>query len=138
MASPPHFPQRTPVSWPARARWKKLSSVITGSVTAEEAHEHGGGVAAEGVGETDPRLVHLARTGFAAELGGDLGDLRRARGADRVALGLEAARRVDGNRAAEARLALGGRAAAGARLEEAEAFRGDDLRDGEAVVQLDH
>src|SRR2546422_8249222 len=37
MASPPHFPQRTPVSWPPRARWKKPCSVSTGSVTAEEA-----------------------------------------------------------------------------------------------------
>src|SRR2546426_11245138 len=90
MASPPHFPQRTPVSWPSRARWKKVWSVSTGSVTTEEAHEHAGGVAAEGVGEADPRLVHLARTGFAAELGDDLGGRRRARRAHRLPLRLEA------------------------------------------------
>src|SRR5438876_9290141 len=54
-SSAPHFPQRTPVSRPFRARAKKRCSVMTGSVTAEEAHEDRGGVAAEGVGESEDR-----------------------------------------------------------------------------------
>src|SRR2546426_9857821 len=103
MASSPHLPQRTPVSSPSRARWKKRCSVMTGSVTSEQAHEHGGGVAAEGVGEAHTRVAHLTRARLAAELGDDLRDLRRARRTDRVPFGLEAARRVDGDGAAEAR-----------------------------------
>src|SRR2546426_107296 len=97
MASSPHLPQRTPVSSPSRARWKKCCNVMTGSVTAEQAHEDGGGVAAEGVGEADTRVAHLTRARLAAELGDDLRDLRRARRTDRVPFGLEAARRVDGD-----------------------------------------
>src|SRR5213593_1923270 len=103
MASSPHLPQRTPVSSPSRARWKKCCSVIVGSVTAEQAHEDGGGVAAEGVGEADTRVGRLTRARLAAELGDDLRDLRRARRTDRVPFGLEAARRVDGDGAAAAR-----------------------------------
>src|SRR5256712_9305437 len=129
MASSPHFPQRTPVSWPSRARWKKRCSVFVGSVTTEQAHEHGGVVAAEGVGEADGRVAYLTRARLAAELGDDLRDLRRARRADRVPFGLEAARRVDGDGAAEARQPLGRGAAARARLEEAEPFRRGDLGD---------
>src|SRR5438876_10721260 len=132
-SSAPHFPQRTPVGRPFRARAKKRCSVMTGSVTAEEAHEHRGGVAAEGVGESDTRLVHLARAGLAAELGDDLGDLRRARRADRVPFRFETTRGVDGDRAAEARHALLGRQAAGAGLEEAESLGSDDRGGGEAA-----
>jgi len=89
------------------------------------------------VGEAATRALDLPRTRLAAQLRDDLADLRRAGGADRVALGLQPARRVYGDRAAQARPALLGGEAARARLEEAEPFGGDDLRDGEAVVQLD-
>src|SRR2546422_4003540 len=65
-----------------------------------------------------PRSTLFPYTTLFRSLGDDLGDLRRTRCADRVPLGLEAARRVDGDRAPEARPALGGRAAAGAGLEE--------------------
>src|SRR5213076_3009989 len=64
----------------------------------------------------DARVVDLARSGLTAELGDDLRDLRRPRRADRVPLGLEAPRRVHGDRTAEARQPLGGRAPAGAGL----------------------
>src|SRR3989442_9345856 len=112
MASSPHPPQRTPVSPPSGARRKNCCNVMTGSVTAEQAHEDGGGVAAEGVGEADTRVAHLTRARLAAELGDDLRDLRRTRRTDRVPFGLEAARRVDGDGAAEARQPLGRGAAA--------------------------
>src|SRR5438874_9893994 len=129
-ASVPQPPQRIPVSSPARARSKKRPSVIPDSVTAEEAHEDGRGVAAERVGEAAPRAFDLPRAGLAAQLGHDLADLRRPRGADRVALGLQTARRVHGDLATEARPALFGGEAAGARLEEPEPFGGHDLGDG--------
>src|SRR5882762_1321402 len=135
-ASAPQAPQRIPVSAPSRACSKKRPSVTRDSLTAEEAHEDGGGVAAEGMGEAAPRALDLPRTRLAAQLRDDLADLRRPGGADRVALGLQPARRVHGNLAAQARPALLGGEAARARLEEAEPFGGDDLRDGEAVVQL--
>ena len=63
-ASAPQAPQRTAVSCPARACSKKWRSVSTGSVTAEERDEHGGGVAAQGVGEADPGAIHLAGAGL--------------------------------------------------------------------------
>src|SRR5262249_58158349 len=97
------------VSRPAPAVSKNVLSVIAVSATAEHAHEHGGRVAAEGMGETDLGTVDLARPGLAAKLGHDLDDLSGAGGADRMALGLQAARRVHGNLAAEARPAFLGR-----------------------------
>src|SRR5436309_3532524 len=76
IASSPHLPQRTAVSVPSRARSKKLFTVTTGvSLTAEQADEDGGEIAAEGVGEADAGAVDLARAGLAAELRRDLGDL---------------------------------------------------------------
>src|SRR5919106_5955953 len=121
-ARAPHRPQRTAVSCPSRAFSKKWRSVITGSVTAEERHEHGGGVAAERVSETDPGAIDLPPGRLAPQLGDHLGDLGGAGGADGVPLGLEAARRVDGNLATQARPPLLGGGAAGAGLEQAEPF----------------
>src|SRR5262245_35291500 len=103
IASSPQLPQRMAVSRPARASSKKPFSVITRSVTAKETHEHRRGVAAQGVHEACPRPIDLSRARLAAELRHDLADLRRAGGADRMALGLEAAGGVDRNLAAEAR-----------------------------------
>src|SRR3989475_12691422 len=77
MASSPHLPQRTPVSSPSRARWKNCCSVMTGSVTAEQAHEDGGGVAAEGGGEADTRVAHLTGARLPAAPGDELPQLRR-------------------------------------------------------------
>src|SRR5215470_7340948 len=102
MASSPHLPQRMPVSRPARASSKKCFSVSTFSVTAEETPEHRGRVAPEGVRQAGARAVDLTRAGLAAKLGDDLRDLRGARGADGVALGLEAAGRVHRNLASKA------------------------------------
>ena len=62
---------------------------------AEHAHQHRRGVAPERVGQSDRGALDLAASRLAAKLGRDLGDLGRARRADRVALGLEPAGRVD-------------------------------------------
>src|SRR5712664_1765751 len=138
MESSLHLPQRMPVSRPARASSKKCFRVSTFSVTAEEAHEHGGGVAPERVGEARAGAFHLTRSGLSTELGDDLRDLGGARGADGMALGLETTGGIDGNLAPEARPSFLRSHAAGARLEEAQSFGGHDLSDGEAVVKLDH
>src|SRR5262249_3974115 len=94
------------------------------------------GIAAQRVGEAGARALDLARARLATELGHDLGDLGGPGGADRMALGFEAAGDVDRNLATEARPALLGRWAAHARLEEAPSLGGHDLGDREAVVQL--
>src|SRR5262245_8726069 len=127
IASSPQSVQRMAVSRPARTSAKKSFRLTTSSVTAKQAHEHGGSVAAQCVGEAGARALDLARSRLAAELGHDLGDLGGASGADRMALGLEAAGDVDGDLAAKARPALLGRGAAHARLEEAEPLGGHDL-----------
>src|SRR5688500_17532013 len=119
MASAPQPPHLMPVSVPSRARSKKVCSVIGGSLTAEQAHEHRRRVAAERMRQSGPRALDLARSGVGAKLGDDLADLRGAGGADRVALGLQPARGIHGDLAAEARPALLGGEPAGARLEEA-------------------
>src|ERR671931_2209565 len=105
-ASAPQPPQRIPVSSPSRACSKKRPSVTVESVTAEEAHEDRGGVAAERVGEAAPGALDLPRSRVAAQLRDHLADLRGAGGADRVTLGLQPARRVHGNLAAEDRPSL--------------------------------
>src|SRR5215470_4921996 len=95
MASWPQPSQRIAESRPSRASSKKLFSVITRSVTAKEAHQHRGSVAAEGVHEARRGAVDLSRARLAAELCDDLADLRGAGRPDGVALGLEAAGGVD-------------------------------------------
>src|SRR5687768_15192225 len=106
IASAPQPPHLIPVSVPPRARSKKVWTVTGDSVTTEQAHEHGGGVAAERVCQARPGAVHLAPAGLAAQLRDDLADLGGSGGADGMPLGLEAARRIDGDLAAEARPAL--------------------------------
>src|SRR5688572_14215894 len=138
IASSPQLPHRIAESRPSRASSKKPFSVITRSVTAEQAHQDRRGIAAEGVHEARRGAIDLSRARFTAKLRDDLADLRGAGRPDGVALGLESAGGVDGDLAAEARPSLFGSQAAGARLEEAEALGGDDLGDGEAVVQLGH
>src|SRR5215470_11926836 len=127
-----------PVSRPARASSKKCFSVSTCSVTAEEAHENGGRIASEGVGKSGTGALDLPSARLAAELGDDLRDLGSAGGADGMALGLEAARGIHGDLAAETRPALLGGHPTRTWLEESQAFRGHDLRNGEAVVELHH
>src|SRR2546425_433339 len=134
----PQRPHLMAVSRPSRAVSKNFLSVTAVSVTAEQAHENRGRVAAEGVGEAHLGAIDLALTSLTAKLGHDLDDLRGAGRADRVSLGLQAPRRIDGNLAAEARPAFLGGDAASPRLEQPEAFRRHDLGDGEAVVELDH
>src|SRR5688572_32961929 len=131
IASAPQPSHLIPTSFPSRARSKKDWSVIDGSLTAEQAHEHRRRVAAERMRQAGPRAVDLARSGFGAKLGDDLADLRGAGGADGMALRLQPSRRIDGDLAAEARPALLGGQTAGARLEKTEAFGGDDLGDRE-------
>src|SRR5436190_1255571 len=136
-ASAPQPPQRIAVNLPSRAAAKKRPRVTVDSVTAEETDEHGRGVAAERVREAAPRTLDLASAGLAAQLRDDLADLRGPRRPDRVSLGLQPARGIHGNLAAETRPSFLRGDPAGARLEQAEAFGGDDLGDREAVVQLD-
>src|SRR5262245_26392303 len=138
IASSPQLPQRIAVSRPARASSKKPLSVITRSVTAEQTHEDRRRIAAQRVHQTGGGAVDLSWARLAAELRHDLADLRRAGGADRMALGLEATRGIDRDLAAEARPAPFRRETPGARLEEPQTLRGHDLGDREAVVQLDH
>src|SRR5215470_1795936 len=138
MASSPHLPQRIPVSRPARASSKKCFKVSTCSVTAEEAHDDGGRIAAEGVREPGPSALDLTGSRLPTELGDDFRDLGGAGGADGMALGLEAARGIHRDLAPEARPALLGGHPARPRLEEAQALRSHDLRDCEAVVELHH
>src|SRR5688572_14336807 len=107
------------------------------SVTAEQAHQDGGGVAAERVRQTSPRALDLSAAGLAAELRDDLADLGGSGGADRMPFRLQTAGGIHRHLAAEAGPALLRREPAGARLEEPEPLGGDDLRDREAVVQLD-
>src|SRR5512132_1043498 len=102
MASAPQRPQRTAASSPAPAFSKNCFWVSMGSVSPEQRDEHGGGVAAERVGESDTRAIHLASAGVVAQLRDDLRDLRGAGGADRMALGLEPARGIHGHLAAHA------------------------------------
>src|SRR5262249_10578011 len=104
------------------------------SLAAEHAHADRGRVAAERVDQARLCAVDLTPSGFAAELGDDLGHLRGAGRADRMALGLEPAGRVDGHLSAEARPALLRGDAARARLEETEALGRHDLGHREAVV----
>src|SRR5262249_54460671 len=134
----PQEAQRMAVSRPARASSKKLCSVITRSITAEQADENGGGVPTECVNEPRPRALYLPRSRGAAQLSDDFGDLRRAGRADGMPLRLETAGRIDGDLAAQAGHAFFRRAGTAAGLEESETFRGHDLGDGEAVVELYH
>src|SRR5438094_131030 len=131
-------PQRMAGSAPARAFSKNARAVSVGSGPTEEAYQDGRGVAAERVGEAPASALDLAGAGLAAELRHDLRHLRGARRPDRVALGLQAPGRIHRDLSAEPGQALLGGAPSGARLEEAEPLRGDDLGDREAVVQLDH
>src|SRR5258706_12293570 len=82
MARARQGPRRTAWSSPAPAFSKNCFCVSIASLTPEQRDEHGGGVAAERVGEADARAIHLAPAGVVAELRDDLGDLRSAGGAD--------------------------------------------------------
>src|ERR1700730_18419665 len=101
MASSPHLPQRMPVSRPSRASSKKCFSVSTRSVTAEEAHEHGGRIPSEGMRQARASALDLTRPRLTTKLGDDLGDLGGAGRADGMALGLQAAGGIDAERPAE-------------------------------------
>src|SRR5262245_37151433 len=136
-ASAPHPSQRIAVRAPSRTCSKKRPMVTVDSVTTEQTDEPGGGVAAERVGQAAACALDLSRARLAAQLRDDLADLRRARRPDRMALRLQPARRIHRNLAAQARPTLFGGETAGARLEETETLGRDDLRDGEAIVQLD-
>ena len=88
--------------------------------------------------QPDPGAIHLTGARLASELTDDLCDLSGSGRADRVALGLEPAGGVDGDFPAQAGPPLLRGDAAGARLEKAEPFGGDDLGDRESVVKLHH
>src|SRR5262249_60939946 len=123
----PDWLRRLAVSRPARTSAKKSFRLTPSSVTPEQAHEQGGGIAPQRVGEAGARALDLARPRLATELGHDLGDLGGPGGADRMPLGLETAGDIDRNLAAEARPTLLGRRAAPAPLPDAPAPPGPAL-----------
>src|SRR6185503_17153839 len=84
------------------------------------------------LGALDLALVRLA-----AELPHELGALGQARGAEGVPLGQEAARGVDHELAAIAVVAVPDELLGLTLLAEPDRLVGDDLVDGEAVVELD-
>ena len=92
---------------------------------------------AEVVLQADLRALDLALVGLAAQLPGELGALGQAGGAERMALGDQAAGRVHHPPAAVGRVLGIDELAALALLGQAERLVGDQLVGGEAVVQLD-
>src|SRR5204863_4571432 len=88
------------------------------------------------VGETDARARDLARARLAAQLPEGLAGLGHAGGAERVAAPDEAPARVDHDLAPVVGQPLLDEAPALALRAEAELLVGDDLGDGEAVVDL--
>src|SRR5512137_1323335 len=90
------------------------------------------------VRHTDLCAVNLPVTALTAELLDDLEYLLDTGCAHRVAAGLEAAARVDRDLPAERRLAASSERAGRAFSAEPEILDGTDLRDREAVVDLDH
>ena len=127
--------QRTPMSWPAPAFSKKpppRSPVSHGRTGRPERC----GVAAKRVGETDPGAVDLTRTGAP---GAERRSRRSAprRGADWMSSGLEPPHGSTG--ICRRRWSTPSRPRCRrCQAEEAEPLGGDDLGDGEAVVQLYH
>src|SRR5438876_5612507 len=96
-----------------------------------------GGAEADDVGEADRGALDLTIAGLAPQVGGDLVDVGGAGGADRVALGDEAAADVDGGLAVAPRRAGVDEGARPTRLAQPEVVVVDELGRGEAVVELD-
>src|SRR5690606_1479799 len=86
--------------------------------------------------ERDPCPLHLAGARLAAQLGHELMDLPQARGADRMALGLQPARGIDRNAPADGRLPALAERSAFAEAAETEVLDLDDLAHGGGVVDL--
>src|SRR5262245_10138843 len=85
----------------------------------------------------EPRVLDLEIAGRAGELHGGERMHRYAGGADRVALGLESARRVDRQAPAHLGEAILDRARPAPRRDEAHGLVFDQLRNREAVMRLD-
>src|SRR5579871_4033626 len=96
-----------------------------------------GGAHAHHVGEAEPRALDLAGAGFAAQVRGDLVDVGDAGGAQRVALGEQAAGYVHGDAPAERRVAGVDQLAGFALGAKAEVLVVHDLSGRKAIVQLD-
>ena len=108
------------------------------SVLGPLIHRHDAGAAeAEVVLERDAGAFYLALVGLAAELPDELGALGEAGGAERVALGEEAAGGVGDEFAAVGVVAVPDELLGFAFFAEAEGFVGEELVGGEAVVELD-
>ena len=89
------------------------------------------------MGEADLRAFDLSRACLAAEVPDDLDDVGDAGGAERVALGEQAAAGVDRDLAADLGRAFVDQLAGLALAAEAEVLVVQELGGGEAVVQLD-
>ena len=97
-----------------------------------------GDAAAGALRQADARAVDLARAGAALQLPHDLDHLRDAGGAERMALGEQAAARVDRHAAAEPRGAGAQQRHRLAVRRQAQRLVVQQLGDREGVVQLDH
>ncbi len=97
-----------------------------------------GRAAAHRLDQPGAGALDLALAGLAAQLPDDLGDLREAGRAERVAAGEQAAGRVDRLGAADRRFARRGGARGAARVRQPERLDGDELADREGVVDLEH
>ena len=96
-----------------------------------------GAAEADVVLQRDPGVGDLARAGLAAQLPDEFGALGEAGGAERVALGEQAAGGVGDDSAAIGVVAVGDELFGGACGGEAEGFVGDEFVGGEAVVEFD-
>src|SRR6185503_9939915 len=122
---------------PPASRPRKATANSFRSVAA--VHRHDAGAAeAEVVLQGDLGALDLASVGLAAQLPDQLGALREAGGAERVALGEQAARRVGDELAAVGVVAVPDELLGAALGAQPERLVGEQLVGGEAVVELDH
>src|SRR4051812_46481513 len=136
-------PQRTLDTWPphiapqprggSRARSGRGPARSVAAI-----HRHDAGTAeAEVVLQRDLGALDLAGFGLAAQVPDQLGALREAGGAERVALREQAAGRVGDELAAVGVVAVPDELLGAAFLAQAERLVGEQLVGGEAVVELD-
>lgn len=119
-------------------RTSGLSRTSTRRGTSPD-RDHAGSAHTDVVLQTDPRSVDLtAVSNRAAKLLGELCDLRQSRGTDRVPLGEQTPGWVDDDATAVCVVALFDELLRRARCREAQGLVGEDLVDGEAVMQFNH
>src|SRR6185369_16855453 len=119
-------------SWPIHLR-----SIMAARSDSLVQRHHAGAAESEVVLQRQARTLHLALVRRAPQLLNQLGALGKARGAERMPLGQQAARRIGDDPPAIAVVAVADELLGAARRAQAQGFVGDQLVVGEAVVQLD-